>query len=257
MLNPRIKLLFKNLPDKYPHLLEQNYIHILNRLMQLWALPEFDTFMHDLLIDKRGGRQGFPPEVLAELLFMNELHNIFQQKGYHLPEVADPWKAVPVKDPSPRGFRHAIERGQLQDMEAFLGAGVTIDYRFESDQTPLIVACISGQLEAAICLIEDGAGVNARDRGKYTALHWAAFYGRTAVVTELIHAGALLDVQQNTGDTPLALAVMRGHLNSAEILLHHGANPDMRGDHGTPMEIARSKGNAQMTALLAGAALRA
>ena len=250
MLNPCVALLYKNLPDKYPHVLARNYMHVLNRLMQLWTSPEFDDCMLDLLIDKRGGRKGFSHEALAELMFLYKLHSAFKQNVHHLPEAEDPWKAVLVQNPSPKEFLHAIERGQLDAMKVFLNAGVTIDYRFEGNQTPLMIAVISGQLDAARCLIEDGAGINLKDCGDYTALHWAAFYGRCRLVEELIRAGAEPDVTQNSGDTPLGLAVMRSHSDIVRLLLKHGADPDIAGDQGTPLAIAQKKNNQELIALL-------
>jgi len=124
MINSRVELLFKNLPDKYPHQLERDYMHILNRLMQIWDMPEFDSYLHELMLDTRSDRQGFPPEVVDELMFLGELHDIFRSKKYHLPEIPDSWKGVPVDNPTPQGFYQAIERGQLDVIETFLGTGI-------------------------------------------------------------------------------------------------------------------------------------
>jgi ankyrin repeat protein len=206
--------------------------------------------MHELMIDKRGDRQGFSLEVIAELMFLGELHEIFTRKGYRLPELSDSWKNIPVPNPTPQGFHQAIERGQLELIEAFLGAGVKADYRFEGEQTALMVAAISGQLAAVCCLSEDGAGVNLRDGGKYTALHWAAFYRRSQIVGVLINAGAEINVTQNSGDTPLSLAVTRGHLDVAGLLLERQADPNIASNHGSPFVIAAGKKNQEMVALL-------
>ena len=257
MINSRVELLFKNLPDKHPRQLERNYTHILNRLMQVWGTPEFDTYLQELMIDKRSGRQGFPPEVISELMFMGELHDIFTREGYRLPELSDSWKRIPAPDPTPLGFHQAIERGHVEVIEIFLGAGVKADYRFEGEQTALMVAAISGQLEAVRCLIEDGAGVNLRDGGKYTALHWAAFYRRSHVVEELLDAGAEINVTQNSGDTPLSLAVTRGHINVARHLLERQADPNIASNHGSPLAIASGKKNQEMVALLSQFGARA
>lgn len=250
MINSRVQLLFKNLPDKYPHQLERNYTHILNRLMQTWDTPEFDVYMHDLMIDKRGGRQGFSLAVIAELMFMGELHEVFRREGYRLPDLSESWKNIPVSNPTPQGFHQAIERGQVDVIELFLGAGIRADYRFEGEQTALMVAAISGQLEAVCCLIEDGAGVNLRDAGRYTALHWAAFYRRSPIVGVLINAGAEINVTQNSGDTPLSLAVTRGHLDVVGLLLERQADPNIASNHGSPLAIASGKNNQAMVALL-------
>ena len=218
MINSRIELLFKNMPEKYPVHLERNYSRILNRLMQIWGLPEFDSYMHDLLIAKSGGREGFPPEVVTEIMFLAELHEMFKSKEYRLPELSDSWQDIQVANPTPQGFHHAIELGQLDVIKKFLEAQIKVDYRFEGAQTPLMVAVFSGQLGAVKCFIENGADVNLRDESGYTALHWAAFYGRSHIVEVLIDAGAEINVTQNRGDTPIQLAVARGHQDVAEWL---------------------------------------
>ena len=250
MLDPRAALLFKNLPDKYPNSLARDYPHVLNRLMQLWATPEFDPYLHDLTVDKRGGRQGFPLGVVAELMFMGELHDAFKRKGCRLPKVEDPWKAIPVANPTPLGFLQAIERGQQDVLEAFLKAGVAIDYRFEGGQTPLIAASINGKQSVARYFIKKGAEVNARDAGRYTSLHWAAFYNHTHLVDDLCNSGAEINVVQNSGDTPLSLAVTRGHINTARLLLKRQADPSIASNHGTPLAIAQIRGNQEVTTLL-------
>jgi ankyrin repeat protein len=250
MINSRVELLFKNLPDKHPRHLQRDYAHILNRLMQIWGTSEFDPYLHDLTIDKRGGRQGFSRAVIAELMFLGELHDIFAREGYKLPELSGSWKSIPVPNPSPLGFHQAIERGQLDVIEIFLNAGIKADYRFEGEQTALMVAAISGQWEAVHCLIEGGAGVNLRDGGQYSALHWAAFYRRSEIVAQLLDAGADINAAQNSGDTPLSLAVTRGHLEVARLLLERQADPNIASRHGSPITIATGKKNQEMVTLL-------
>lgn len=250
MLNPRIALLFKNLPDKYPHALVREYPHVLDRLMHLWATPEFDPYLHDLMIDKRGGRQGFPLEVMAELMFMSKLHDAFKRSGSQLPKIEDPWKVIPVANPTPLGFLHAIERGNMDVIELFLNADVPIDYRFEGGQTPLIVAAINGKGDVVRYFIGSGAKINARDAGYYTALHWAAFYNHTHLMDDLCNAGAQINAVQNSDSTPLSLAVTRGHINAVRLLLKRQADPNIASNHGKPLAIAQSRKSQEMVALL-------
>lgn len=257
MVNPRVALLFKKLPANYPRRLQQDHIHILNRLMELWGTPEFDPYIHDLLIDTRGGRNGFTLEVVTELMFISELHNIFKSEGLRFPEAADSlpkaaesWESIQVANPTPQGFQNALEHGQQDVIKTFLDAGVAVDYRFEDEQTPLIIAAISGQLTAVDCLVEHGAGVNLHDGGKYTALHWAAYYRHGQIVAALIDAGAAINVMQNSGDTPLALAVTRGHLDVAKLLLERQADPNIADNNNLPLAIAEHRNNPEMIALL-------
>jgi hypothetical protein len=250
MINSRVALLFKNLPDKYPKMLARDYTHVLNHLMQLWNTPKFDAYMHDLMIDHRGGRQGFSLKVVEELLFLSKLHDVCKKNGYELPRFEDPWESIPFANPTPQGFMQAIERGQQHAIEIFLGAGVRIDYRFEGGQTPLMIAAINAQLGVVRYLIHNGAEVNAADTGKYTALHWAAFYNHTQIAGELCIAGALIDAVQNSGGTPLSLAVTRGHLAAAKLLLECQANPNIAGTHGSLLAIAQKRNSHELLVLL-------
>lgn len=247
MINSRVELLFKNLPDRYPHHLERDYIRILNRLMQLWDTPEFDSLMHELMLEDRSDRKGFPVEVINELMFLGELHDIFfRSNEYRLPQITDSWKDIPVPNPTPQGFYQAIERGQLEVIENFLRAGVKADYRFEGELTPLMVAVISGQLGAVRCLIENGAGVNLRDGGDYTALHWAAFYGHSPIIEALIDADAEINAKQNRVVTPFGLALARNRMDVAKQLLEHQTDPKIAVEQGLLLTNASDRKNKEI-----------
>ncbi len=47
--------------------LERNHPHIVNSLRLLWGYPEGHTYLTRLLVDQRGGRQGFSREVFSEI----------------------------------------------------------------------------------------------------------------------------------------------------------------------------------------------
>ena len=57
-------------------ILEVGYGHVIERLIQCWGDPsEFRHVFEDLIIDSRGDREGWPPELWRELLFLQELHH--------------------------------------------------------------------------------------------------------------------------------------------------------------------------------------
>jgi len=62
--------------DRRPNLLLERYPHVANRLALCWADKALaERLFEDLLVDKRGGRKGFPSAVRAELLHLHwELH---------------------------------------------------------------------------------------------------------------------------------------------------------------------------------------
>lgn len=56
-------------------MLEREFPHIAQRLGQAWVSPETaDHFLSALLVDDRDDRDGFPPEVFEELMFISDLN---------------------------------------------------------------------------------------------------------------------------------------------------------------------------------------
>jgi len=66
---PRTLKWFESLPPRVrPMALIRQFARIANLIAATWSNREyFETYMESLLTDQRGNRQGFPPDVLAEL----------------------------------------------------------------------------------------------------------------------------------------------------------------------------------------------
>ena len=70
----------------FPSELAKAFPRIVNRLAEFWDNPfEGGKYLDSLLVDERGGRQGFPMPVLRELIALRELKNLSE------PEKADVW----------------------------------------------------------------------------------------------------------------------------------------------------------------------
>jgi hypothetical protein len=55
-------------PEFQPTAIAKGFPRVANTLAAFWTRPDaFTSYMDDLLIDKRGGRQGFPIDALTEL----------------------------------------------------------------------------------------------------------------------------------------------------------------------------------------------
>lgn len=54
--------------------LEKNFPRIVEKLTMLWGHEGVAAFLSHLLIDDRGDRQGFTSEIMAEIMFLNTLH---------------------------------------------------------------------------------------------------------------------------------------------------------------------------------------
>jgi hypothetical protein len=81
--------LLDSLPQEIrPVLLPQKYPRICARIVAQWKDPvSMISYLEDLVVDRRGGRQGFPYRVIYEL---NNLKEYFRQK--YLPKVNDIWE---------------------------------------------------------------------------------------------------------------------------------------------------------------------
>lgn len=54
--------------------LEAQYPRLLVQLIEGWGQPGFERDLNALILDDRGDRHGFPPEVMEELWFLHRLH---------------------------------------------------------------------------------------------------------------------------------------------------------------------------------------
>jgi hypothetical protein len=54
--------------------LEQRYPRVTLELVERWGKPSLESFLDNLILDSRGGRQGFAPEAMEELLLLFNVH---------------------------------------------------------------------------------------------------------------------------------------------------------------------------------------
>lgn len=54
--------------DLYPELIEQQFPHVLQRIVALWGKAELDKYFQSLLLPPHPGSKGFPEAVLVEVL---------------------------------------------------------------------------------------------------------------------------------------------------------------------------------------------
>lgn len=178
----------------------------------------------------------------------------------------------------------------IQELAA---AGADLDARDAAGRTPAHVAAFASEDDALRALAVAGADMNALEGRAYdvvtiaavaddlelmllaielgndpglktspydgTALIAAAHLGHHAVVRRLIEAGAPLDHVNNLGWTALMEAVVLGdggpdHQACVQALVDAGADPSIADRGGiTPLEHARSRGYAEIVALISGA----
>lgn len=255
MKNSKLAEIFKGKEDKYPHELEKQFERVLSKIADMWGTSQLEEYFTELLVDKRGGRQGFPKEVATEIFHLSN----FYQAELERSKGSDIWGSQKIKDEleqkgfkyNVQGFHKSIESNDRASVLLFIKSGMDINIRGDGGWTPLMVACFNGSEEIAFLLIDHGAKVDARDNNGYMPIHWAAFNGYTKVIELLIAKGADANAANNYGWTPLLQAAARGHDKTAELLLAKGAHVNASDNTGwTPLHKAAANGHIAVTKVL-------
>lgn len=143
--------------------------------------------------------------------------------------------------PSPEsldGLYLALRDGSLKSANALIEWPRTnVDTRTPKDETPLMMACLRGQLDIARKLIARGADVV---KTGWTPLHYAATNGHIAVMELLLEEHAYIDAESPNGTTPLMMAAMYASPAAVKFLLEAGADPTPKNQLGmTAIDFAR------------------
>jgi hypothetical protein len=87
-------------PDVRPRASVNRFPRILNRLARYWDAPGMlEQIFGELLVDKRVGRKGFPPEILLEIRALYVHYRSLHPER----ETSDLWSSVPERTrPTPR-----------------------------------------------------------------------------------------------------------------------------------------------------------
>src|SRR5690349_5273431 len=245
---------FEFLGTQYPRALEDHFDRILSKIDELWDRPELHDYFSELIIDKRGGRQGFPKEVLSDILMLKDLREAETLRIAHEKEVA-------VRELRDRGLSMsaeqlivAVKSGDQSLVDLFVQAGVNIQVA-DADGTPvLLLAMKFGYSIIANLLIKAGADIEAKDKMGVTPLLLACgkkTSGFKAIAEQLIKRGGSINVRDPLSYTPLLLALSGGTVEVAELLIERGAEVNVRTRNGhTPLSLAHQSGNPHIAELL-------
>ncbi len=246
--------LFESLGDEYPTALERQYDRIINKIVELWDTPEIDDYFTSLIIDTRGGRQGFAADVFKDihtLYKFRELERLRKAKDRR-----DAIRELKLCDVEfrPGAFLKAIQNGDQRLVDLFVRAGMNVHTQDETGCPAIMIALKEGYTVIANILLTAGANPNAHDALGFTPLLMAcgkAAKGYKGIAEKLIRLGADVNACDRLGWTPLMLAISGGAAEVAELLLEHGANPGLRTRKGeNAMILAQKLGKDRLIALL-------
>ena len=60
--------------SKYPKFIEAHFPHVFEKLLEYWGTYQMHAFLDDLMLSRRPGRQGFPPEAAAEIWVLSSFY---------------------------------------------------------------------------------------------------------------------------------------------------------------------------------------
>jgi ankyrin repeat protein len=263
IMHPTIAPLYQGKEDHYPVALEAKYSRVFNNIMKHWGTEKGDEIFAELLVDKRGGRKGFPPDVASDIAKLSRVHTrLLEVRAAKMATGGDPWKNEQVRrqlaneqtEYSMEGFIHAVELGNERAVKIFLKIGVKPDERDQLGGTPLIKAAMLNRKALVALLLESGADPSGKNAQGLTPLHWAAFKGFADIAQLLLDKGADVGAKGGPGVTPLMQAAMNGHAAVCSLLVGKGANVNEPDNDGmTALHKAVSDGHAEVVKILVAA----
>ena len=131
--------------------------------------------------------------------------------------------------------------------------GVDLDARNNADETPLMMAALRAEEDAAEALLARGASLQ---KTGWTPLHYAATGGDAKIVKLFLAKGAAIEARSPNNSTPLMMAARYGSDEAVDALLAAGADRSAKNDLGMDAAaFATSAGRDKLAARLkAGAA---
>ena len=148
------------------------------------------------------------------------------------------------------GLALAIRQPSLKVVSALIAWPKTnVEARNAKDESPLMLASITGLLDVAKQLIDRGADVN---KPGWAPLHYAATKGHVALMELLLEHHAYIDAASPNGSTPLMMASLYGTPAAVKLLLEAGADPLLKNEQGlTAIDFAYRDKRAESAEIIA------
>ena len=245
---------FNLLGDNYPYSLEKQFDRVLTKIDELWDTEQIDNYFCDLIISKRAGRQGFPKDVMDDILKLRKLR---ESETLQRAECRDDAMYILKNrgiDLNKDQFIKALLAGDKELIDYFVRAGINIHFEDGNGTPSVLIAMKKGYTVIAKILINAGADINAKDKMGITLLMIAC--GKSSqsykeIAELLINKGALINEHDRLGYTPLLLSLSGGSADIAELLIEKGADVHAQTKHGeTAIALAEIAGFSKIKELI-------
>lgn len=246
--------LFAAMGDHYPFRLEARFERILIKIEQLWDMPQIEDYFSELIIDKRGGRQGFSKEVMEDIWHLRNFRESETLRKGERKE--DAIRALQNRGIgfNPDQFIKAILAGDKELIDLFVRANINLHTEDAQGTPAILLAMKAGYTVVAHILLNAGADANATDRMGLTPLLLAcgkATQGYKELADKLIKRGANINVRDKLGYTPLLLALSGGDARIAEMLITRGADISVKTRDGeNALSLAEKAGHGDIVKLI-------
>ncbi|QLG88503.1 ankyrin repeat domain-containing protein [Chitinibacter bivalviorum] len=241
---------------EFPQQLISKYPHLAERLILSWGSPALDIFLNELFFDRRGGRQGFEPEIMHELFSIQSLHNkLFPHEDHGVIWTEDNLAPEDLRADyvsfDPPHLMEAAKTANLGMIKDALASGFPINSTDDDGLTMLWWAARYGHRELIITLLKARARIDIVDERGCGPVHWLASQDIVSAIEELHQHGADLDLPDNDGVTPLMYAAKRGRVAAAGCLLQAGVAVNAQDNKGmTALHYAAENASGRMLELL-------
>jgi len=130
-------------------------------------------------------------------------------------------------------FRKTDYKKNYEMIEYLISLGADVNAASNNGTTAFLGAAISGRVDVARILLQNGAKPDARttDYGD-TAIYRAVERDHYGFLEFLLSLGVDIDVQDDFGVTPLMKAAGNGSINSVKMLVAKGADLNLQDDEG-------------------------
>ncbi|XP_057289679.1 ankyrin repeat and EF-hand domain-containing protein 1-like isoform X1 [Hydractinia symbiolongicarpus] len=138
-------------------------------------------------------------------------------------------------------INEVIKYNDKRSLKIAIKNGLEVNQHDKYYKTPLMLACLEGNIEFVKYLLQHGADVTALDNFKWTPLHFACHIGHKDIVELLLNNGANIDARSYNGGTPMMRAIESSKADVVQLLIERGAKIQVENKKGqTALDIAKA-----------------